>query len=275
MGKFYTLGDVSFKLSNSFADEALLKGSNFSNFMDFLDTLGSELNIGGEERNSLLGEEGAFNKGGLDDVFLPRKSFEEAESESGAGKSHRQGGTTLSVLGLDNFVTTKLNTVGEGFELFVVKLKTLDLGKEGNNGGTGVATDDRNLNILGVFLHLFGDESRGANNIKGSHAKETASIVYIVLLEDFSNDGDSGINGVGDDKEVSLGAVSWKINMMPMADAYLAQAAARSRTMEALMLKRSSRVMPGFLGTPAGMTTTSQPSRACLRPSFSGTNPLT
>ena len=27
----------------------------------------------------------------------------------------------------------------------------------------------------------------------------------------------------------------------------------------ALMLKRSSRVMPGFLGTPAGMTTRSQP----------------
>lgn len=32
--------------------------------------------------------------------------------------------------------------------------------------------------------------------------------------------------------------------------------------MPALMLKRSSRVMPGFLGTPAGMTTRSQSYKA-------------
>ena len=41
-----------------------------------------------------------------------------------------------------------------------------------------------------------------------------------------------------------------------------AQALARSRTMEALVLKRSSRVIPGFLGTPAGIITTSAPFRA-------------
>ena len=35
--------------------------------------------------------------------------------------------------------------------------------------------------------------------------------------------------------------------------------AAREATMLALILKRSSLVMPGFLGTPAGMTTRSQP----------------
>ena len=33
----------------------------------------------------------------------------------------------------------------------------------------------------------------------------------------------------------------------------------RRLAVPALMLKRSSRVMPGFLGTPAGMTTRSQP----------------
>jgi len=41
-----------------------------------------------------------------------------------------------------------------------------------------------------------------------------------------------------------------------------AQAWARSRTMEALVLKRSSRVIPGFLGTPAGIITISAPFRA-------------
>merc|ERR1712200_119590 len=41
----------------------------------------------------------------------------------------------------------------------------------------------------------------------------------------------------------------------------LAAAAARLATMDALVLKRSSLVMPGFLGTPAGMTTISAPTR--------------
>lgn len=45
--------------------------------------------------------------------------------------------------------------------------------------------------------------------------------------------------------------------------------------MEALVLKRSSRVMPGLRGTPAGMTTTSHPVRASLRPLLSGTWPVT
>jgi hypothetical protein len=45
-----------------------------------------------------------------------------------------------------------------------------------------------------------------------------------------------------------------------------AAALARSRTMEALVLKRSSRVMPGLRGTPAGMTTISAPLRASARP---------
>lgn len=68
-----------------------------------------------------------------------------------------------------------------------------------------------------------------------------------------------------------------------------AQALARSRTMEALVLKRSnacvqqdrlryflsvrgvpSRVMPGFRGTPAGISTISEPVRAFFRPSASG-----
>ena len=39
-----------------------------------------------------------------------------------------------------------------------------------------------------------------------------------------------------------------------------AAAAAKSRTIEALMLKRSSLVIPGLRGTPAGMMITSQPS---------------
>ncbi|KAI8441870.1 hypothetical protein MSG28_005554 [Choristoneura fumiferana] len=41
--------------------------------------------------------------------------------------------------------------------------------------------------------------------------------------------------------------------------AFSATHCARSRTMDAFVLNRSSRVMPGLRGTPAGITTTSAP----------------
>lgn len=49
---------------------------------------------------------------------------------------------------------------------------------------------------------------------------------------------------------------------------YSAHPSTRVCTMEALVLKRSSLVIPGFLGTPAGITTTSHPVKASPSPSF-------
>ncbi|ANB15276.1 hypothetical protein AWJ20_2902 [Sugiyamaella lignohabitans] len=57
--------------------------------------------------------------------------------------------------------------------------------------------------------------------------------------------------------------------------AYLATPSMMSRTMPALILKRSSLVIPGLRGIPAGMTTMSAPVKAPLRPSSLGRNPLT
>merc|ERR1719452_225516 len=65
------------------------------------------------------------------------------------------------------------------------------------------------------------------------------------------------------------------LEMMPImaSGQTLAAAAAMVATMDALVLKRSSLVMPGFLGTPAGMTTISAPTR--LASSWSApTNPV-
>ena len=45
---------------------------------------------------------------------------------------------------------------------------------------------------------------------------------------------------------------------------------AMSRTIEALMLNKSSRVMPGLRGTPAGMTMMSEPFSAFSRPPSAG-----
>ena len=58
----------------------------------------------------------------------------------------------------------------------------------------------------------------------------------------------------------------FEMTRMLASGADSAAAFARSRTMLALVLKRSSRVMPGLRGTPAGMRTISAPLRAEARP---------
>jgi hypothetical protein len=115
--------------------------------------------------------------------------------------------TTFSLyLGLDNFITTELDTVGKSIELFLGELLT-SLGEEGNNGDTRVTTDDGNVDILGVLALDLRDEAGGTNDIKGGDTEETLGVVDTVLLEDFSEDRDGGVDGVGDDEEVGLGAV--------------------------------------------------------------------
>lgn len=54
-----------------------------------------------------------------------------------------------------------------------------------------------------------------------------------------------------------------------------AAAFARSRTIDALVLKRSSRVIPGLRGTPAGIKTISASLRAAARPDGVGSYPVT
>jgi hypothetical protein len=82
-----------------------------------------------------------------------------------------------------------------------------------------------------------------------------------VCLHDFRNDWHGGVDGVADDGN------DWFRGDLRALGQYLAQPVARVLTIPALMLKRSSRVIPGLRGIPAGMTTTEQPVRASLSPS--------
>lgn len=109
-------------------------------------------------------------------------------------------------LGLDNFITTELDTVGKSIELILGELLT-SLGEKRNNGDTGVTTNDSDLNILGVLSLDLRDETRGTDNIKGGDTEKTLGVVDTSLLEDLSEDRNSGVDRVGDDEEVSLGAV--------------------------------------------------------------------
>lgn len=199
-----TLLDVLLEVSEAGLEETLLDGVNLADGEDLLNTVGAELNLGAEEVDALVLVEGAVDEGGLNDALLALSSAEDGVGHAGTGHGHGEGGGTGTILGLDNLITTELDTLDElgvGGEVGVV-----GLGEEGDDGHTGVATDNGDVLILGVGALLLGNEAGGTDDVKGCDTEEALGVVHTLGLEDLGADGDGGVDGVGDDEDVGLGA---------------------------------------------------------------------
>lgn len=70
-----------------------------------------------------------------------------------------------------------------------------------------MTTDNGNLDVLGVLALDLTEESRSSNNVKGGDTKDPLLVKDTLLLQDLGEDGDSGVDGVRDDTDESLGAV--------------------------------------------------------------------
>jgi hypothetical protein len=105
-------------------------------------------------------------------------------------------------------VTTKLNSVNQSLVLLARDILALrSLAQEGDNGDTRVTTDDGDLDILGVGVLDLTQESRSSNNVEGGNSEQSLLVKDTSLLEDLGEDGDGGVDRVGDDQDVSLGCV--------------------------------------------------------------------
>jgi len=96
--------------------------------------------------------------------------------------------------------------VSQSIELFLGELNT-GLREERDNSDTRVTTNNGDLDILGVEVLNLSNEARGTDNIKGSNTIETLGVEDTSLLQGLGKDGDSGVDRVGDDEEVSVRAV--------------------------------------------------------------------
>lgn len=167
------LGNVALELGDGSVNKTLLVGVDLANGVDLLNTVGAELDVGGKELNTLLGEDLGLDEGRLDNVLLAGNGgLKERVGEAGTSESHREGGGTGSVLGLDNLVTTELDAVGQGLDLLLGE-GVAGLGKEGNDGDTGVTANDGDLGILGGDLLDLRDEAGGTDNIEGGDTEES------------------------------------------------------------------------------------------------------
>ena len=175
--------------------------------VDLLDTVGAKLNVGGEEVDALVLEERGLDEGGLDDALLALSGLEEGLGEAGTGHGHGEGGGTGTVLGLDNLVTTELDAVDKGIAGLAGDGGVVGLRKQGDDGHTGVATNDGDSLAGGVGVLDLRDEARGTDDVKGGDTEQTAGVVDTGLLQDLGGDGNGAVDRVGDDQDVGVGAV--------------------------------------------------------------------
>lgn len=93
--------------------------------------------------------------------------------------SHREGGGSSSVLGLDDLVTTELDALdesGEGLSTLLDELLALgDLRQEGDDRGSRVTSDDGNVRVGRVGASELRNESRGTDNVEGRDTEEAVA----------------------------------------------------------------------------------------------------
>jgi hypothetical protein len=243
LDKVNTLADVLLEVANADVKELLLVVGDLADGVDLLDTVGAELDVGGEVLAALVLVQRRVDKGGLDDVLLALSGLEQRLGEAGTSHGHGEGGRTSTILGLDNLVTTELDAVDVAVELLALEV-VAGLRQEGNDGCAGVATDDGDVLAGGVGALQLGDEAGSADNIESGNTKEALGVVDTLGLEDLGGDGDGGVDlwlliAIPNFRHSSM-RTGFEMMRMLASGAWSAAALARSRTMEALVLNRST-----------------------------------
>lgn len=199
-----TLDDVLLEVDQASLEELLLLGIDGADGEDLLNTVGAELDLGGEEVDALVLVERAVDERRLDDTLLALRGTEDGVGHACTGHGHGEGGRTGAILSLNNLITTKLDTfdeLGVGSQVGVVALA-----EERDDGDTGVATNDGDLLVNGVGALDLADEAASTDDIEGGDTEETLGVVDATGLVNLGADGDGRVDGVGDDEQVGLGA---------------------------------------------------------------------
>lgn len=198
-----TLLNVLLEIAEAGLEELLLDGIELADGQDLLNTVGAELNLGGEEVNALVLVEGRLDKSRLNNALLAVSGAEERVGHAGTSHGHGESGRAGTILGLDDLVTTELDTLDKLSVGAQVGVRAL--GEERDDSDTGVATNDGNVLVLGVSALDLGDEAGSANDVEGGDTEELLGVVDALGLEDLLADGDGGVDGVGDDEDLGLG----------------------------------------------------------------------
>merc|ERR1712189_172002 len=172
--KFFSLFNASIQFWNSSLQQILLICGQCSQTKVLLHTIWSQDNRGGKIFGLChIG----LNIGTLNDTLLTVHALDEAVCEPGSGISHGQGGTSGSILGLDNFSSSILNTFGESLQLFCGEFNSWGaLADEGHDGDSSVAPNNGAVDLGRVDVLEFTNESVGPDHIQGGHSEDSLGV---------------------------------------------------------------------------------------------------
>jgi hypothetical protein len=167
----------------------------------------AELDVGREEVDTLVLVEGALDECRGDDVLLAVETTEERVGELGTSVRHREGGGSGTVLSLDDLVTAVLDALDDSFVRSLVlndALASIEVAQEGDDGGAGVATNNRDDRLGRVGVGNRADETGGTDNVEGGDTEKTLGVEDTGLLKGSSDDGYGRVDRVGDDEDVRI-----------------------------------------------------------------------
>jgi hypothetical protein len=180
----------------------LLLRSNLSDFVDLLNTVGAQLDLGGKEVNALVLVQWAVDESRLNNTLLSLSGLQQRLSEAGTSHSHRQSSRSSTILSLDDLITTELHTVEE--RRITDEIRVRGLREQRNDCDARVSTNNDDVLINGVGVLDLRDEAGCADNIEGGDTEQALGVVDTCLLEDLGDDGHGGVDGVGDDEDVRV-----------------------------------------------------------------------
>lgn len=238
-----TLGNVLAQVSHADVQKLLFVVGDLANGVDLLNTVGAELDVGRKVVTALVLVQRRVDEGRLNDVLLALGGFQEGLCEARTSHGHREGSGTSAILSLDDLVTTELHAVNIAVKLLALEVDA-GLREERNDGCAGVATNNSDVLVGGVGALNLGNETRGTDDVEGCDTEDALGVVDALGLEDLGGDGDGGIDlsiltycshaSCACDMRTGFEMIK-----MLASGAWSAAALARSRTIEALVLKRS------------------------------------
>ena len=136
--------------------------------VDLLDAIWTELNLGGEEFDTLILVQWAVDEGALYHALLTLGSLQQALREARTGHSHRKCSRSITIFGLDYLITTKLNAADKGIELLASDVAMTGLRDQRHNGDARVSTNNGDVLVGWIGSLNLGHKSGGTDDIEGS-----------------------------------------------------------------------------------------------------------
>jgi len=122
--------------------------------------------------------------------------------------SHGKCSRARSILSLNNLVATKLHSLNQCCQLVLWNgYAGFCLAKKWDNSLAGMTPYNRDCQVLRIFsAYDLGYKSLCSDDIQSCDSEEALSIEDSLSFEDFSSDGNGGVDGVRDDKDISFGS---------------------------------------------------------------------